>query len=156
MTGLYTDWRGRRGTCLWEVSVLLWFEENKFTGFSCFLSLEIMSCLFASDTSDFFLANSPFWYSHIFSCAQEPTWHIGEVTEEGAQKGKVVPKIWNTVCGAMEMSRVRILNPPPSSAAGSMAAVLCCWSCLFQKSQVTQLSHAQCQCNYNLFASKQV
>lgn len=113
-------------------------------------------CPPVSDNSEFFLGNSPFWYFHMFSCAQEHTWHIGEVTKEGIQQDKVVPKIWNTVRGAMEMSRVRILNPHPSSVVGCMAAVLCCWSCLFQDSQVIQFSHGQYQCSYNLFAPKQV
>lgn len=154
MTGLYTDWRRRRGTCLWEVSVLLWPEENKFTIFYCFLSLEGMSL--------------PFWYFRIFPsqftflvlpyvllCSGTHLAHRGGGRGRcPARQGSAYAyKIWNSACGAMDMSRVRILNPPPSRVEGSTAAVLCCWSCL---PRIIQLSHAQCQCSYNLSASKQV
>lgn len=120
MTGLYIDWRRRKGTCLWEVSVLLWPQENKVTWFSfCFLSLEGMSLplwCFGIFLSKFtFLVSvcvSLFCGERVcpkchsireIACwaTQAHAWQIEEVTEKGAQHGlddlKILSKLDDTM-----------------------------------------------------------
>lgn len=72
MTGLYIDWRGRSDTCLWEVSVWLWPEENKVT--CCFLFSFSRKYVFSPYGAVLFcvvlccfvfLANQYFWYPRV-------------------------------------------------------------------------------------------